>query len=136
MNFRPERTDDELDINLIPLIDVLLVILIFLAATTTFSRYNQLEVVLPRAQADMAATTMISVTVSRDGIYAMDGHVLSGNTAQEIARALAAAAHERSIPAIVISADANASHESVIRVMEAAHMAGIEKLNFATQSAH
>jgi len=133
VNFRPERPSDELEINLIPLIDVLLVILIFLAATTTFSRYSQLEVTLPRAQAEAADTGLINITISRDGIYAMDGRLLSGNTTQDIVQALQAVAPARDAVAIVISADAKASHESVVRVMEAARLAGIERLNFATR---
>lgn len=134
MNFRPERSDDELEINLVPLIDVLLVILIFLAATTTFSRFTQLEITLPQAQADVAVQNTINVTISRDGIYAMDGRLLSGNATHDIAQALRAALHEHSAPTIVITADAQASHESVVRVMEAARSANIERINFATQS--
>ncbi|HLU15165.1 MAG TPA: biopolymer transporter ExbD [Burkholderiaceae bacterium] len=135
MNFRPERPSDDLEINLIPLIDVLLVILIFLAATTTFSRYSQLEVTLPQAQADASTVpAMLNISVSRDGVYAMDGRLLSGNTTQDIVHALQATARNPDT-ALVISADAHATHDSVIRVMEAARLAGIERLNFATQSA-
>ncbi len=134
MNFRPERADDELEINLIPLIDVLLVILIFLAATTTFSRFTQLEITLPQAQADVVTSSMINVTISRDGIYAMDGRLLSGNETRDIALALEAAALGQNAPVIIINADANASHQSVVRVMEAARMANIHNVNFATQS--
>lgn len=134
MNFRPERADDELEINLIPLIDVLLVILIFLAATTTFSRFTQLEITLPQAQADVTTSNMINVTISRDGIYAMDGRLLSGNETRDIALALEAAAQGQNAPVIIINADANASHQSVVRVMEAARMANIHNVNFATQS--
>lgn len=136
MNFRPERSDDELEINLIPLIDVLLVILIFLAATTTFSRFTQLEISLPQARSDIAASGLINVTISRDGIYAMDGRLLSGNTTHDIAQALKAAAQEHATPSIVINADAHATHESVVRIMEAARIARIERINFATQSPH
>lgn len=136
MNFRPQNTNDELDINLIPLIDVLLVILIFLAATTTFSRFSQLEITLPQAQANASVSEMINVTISRDGIYALDGRLLSGNTTEDIAQALEAASRETGNAVIVIAADASASHESVVRVMEAARNARIEKINFATQSTH
>ena len=136
MNFRPERSDDELEINLVPLIDVLLVILIFLAATTTFSRFTQLEITLPQAHADVAVQNMINVTISRDGIYAMDGRLFSGNATHDIAQALSAASHEHGTPTIVITADAQASHESVVRIMEAARIANIERINFATQSPH
>lgn len=135
MNFQPVRTDDDLEINLVPLIDVLLVILIFLAATTTFTRFTQLEITLPQSESTVIQTDQINITISRDGIYAMDDRLLSGNTTQDIAQALEAAAHDPHESSIVIVADARASHESVVRVMEAARMAGIERINFATQGA-
>lgn len=134
MNFRPDRSDDVLEINLVPLIDVLLVILIFLAATTTFSRFTQLEITLPHAQALPGSASMINITISRDGIYAMDGRLVSGNTTQDIAQAITAIAQQHPAPSILIHADAQATHESVIRIMEAASLAKIERINFATQS--
>jgi len=136
MNFRPEHPADDLEINLVPLIDVLLVILIFLAATTTFTRFTQLEITLPEARTDVAQTRLINITVSRDGIYALNDRLLSGNTTQDIAQALKAAVREHHEFTMIITADARASHESVVRVMEAARLAGIEKINFATQSPH
>src|SRR5690606_7529392 len=111
-------------------------ILIFLAATTTFTRVTQLEVVLPEARANVASSDLINVAISRDGIYAMDGRLLSGNTSQDIAQAIRVAIQERNVSAITINADAYASHESVVRIMEAARTAGIRKINFATQSSH
>lgn len=134
MNFRPERPANDLEINLVPLIDVLLVILIFLAATTTFTRITQLEITLPEARVDVAQPRQINITVSRDGIYALNDRLLSGNTTQDIALALRAAAREHHEFTMIITADARASHESVVRVMEAARQAGIEKISFATQS--
>lgn len=134
MNFRHVSENDEPEINLVPLIDILLVILIFLAATTTFTRITQLEVDLPRAAADIAPTNMVTIAISRDGIYAIDGRLLSANTTLDIAQALEAARQQYDGPALVINADAMASHESVVRVMEAARLAGIERINFATQS--
>lgn len=134
MNFRPVRTDDELEINLVPLIDVLLVILIFLAATTTFSRFTHLELTLPQAHGSVSTSEMIHITISRDGIYAMDGRLLTGNTTQDIALALRTVAQEHAAPSIIIHADAQASHESVVRILEAASIARIERINFATQS--
>lgn len=135
MNFRRERADDTLEINLIPLIDVLLVILIFLAATTSFNRFQQMRVALPQASADAPVIqNAITVAISQEGIYALNGELMNGPDAQAIANALRSAARGVTDPVIVINADARATHESVVRVMEAARLAGLERINFATQS--
>lgn len=134
MNFRRGQADDDLEINLIPLIDVLLVILIFLAATTSFTRFNQMELALPEARADALETDAIDVAISQEGLYALNGQLMPGTTAQGIAQALRAAAGGRQDAVLVINADAQTTHESVVRVMEAARLAGIARVNFATQS--
>lgn len=134
MNFRRKIPDDDPEINLIPLIDVLLVILIFLAATTSFTRYNQIKLALPEARADALENQTIDIAVSREGLYALNAQLLSGATAQDLAPALRTAANGRADAVLVINADAQATHESVVRVMEAARLAGIARVNFATQS--
>lgn len=135
MNFRQRRADDDLEINLIPLIDVLLVILIFLAATTSFTRFHQMKVSLPEARADaLAEPEALNIAISQEGLYALDGQLLPGTTAGDIAQALAAAAHDRPEAVLIINADAHSTHESVLRVMEAARQAGISRVNFATRS--
>lgn len=135
MNFRGTRpTSDELEINLIPLIDVLLVILIFLAATTSFVRYTQLQVVLPQAMAEQQAQAALNVAVSQDGRYALNGDLLDAVTPTEIASALRQAAAGNADPMVLISADAQASHQSVVNVMQAARLAGIARINFAAQN--
>lgn len=134
MNFRRRQADDEPEINLIPLIDVLLVILIFLAATTSFTRFNQIKVALPEAHADAPESQALNIAVSQEGIYALNGQLLSDSTVQDIAQALRAGATDKNDAVLVINADAQASHESVVRVMEAARIAGISRVNFAAQS--
>lgn len=136
MNFRRRhRNSDELDINLIPLIDVLLVILIFLAATTTFTRISQLKVALPQASADASSDDKaINIAVSQDGLYALDGQLISGRETADIAAALQNNVKTGPEATLVINADALSSHESVVRVMEAARQAGIHRVNFATQN--
>ncbi len=134
MNFRPRQADEEPEINLIPLIDVLLVILIFLAATTSFTRYSQLQLALPQANAEAQESDTLGMAISQQGIYALDGQLLSGVTAQDLAQALSIAAQGRDDAVLVINADAQATHESVVRAMEAARLAGIARVNFATQS--
>jgi biopolymer transport protein ExbD len=137
MNFIRRHDDDEPEINLVPLIDVLLVILIFLAATTSFTRFQQLKLTLPQASSseptDMKA---IDIAISREGIYALNGQLLAGNNVQDIASALSTARHDQDETTLVINADALSTHESVVRVMEAARVAGIKRVNFATQSRH
>ncbi|SHI03547.1 ExbD/TolR family protein [Pollutimonas bauzanensis] len=134
MNFRRPQSDDEPEINLIPLIDVLLVILIFLAATTSFTRYSQLKVALPEARADAAEIDALNMAISQEGLYALNGQLLPDTTSAEIAQALRNAAGDRKEAILVINADAQTTHESVVRIMEAARLAGISRVNFATQS--
>lgn len=134
MNFRRALGDDDLEINLIPLIDVLLVILIFLAATTSFTRYSQIQLTLPQAQAESASVDTLHIAISREGLYALNGQLLSASSTEDIVPALRAAAKGRDDAILVINADAQATHESVVRVMEAARLAGIPRVNFATQA--
>lgn len=133
MNFRRKLRDDEPDINFIPLIDVLLVILIFLAASTSFNRMQQFEVSLPEARADTPDLQALSIAVSREGLYALDGRLVGEAQVHELADALR---QGRQSPdqAMVINADAQSPHESVMRVLEAARMAGMERIHFAVQS--
>jgi biopolymer transport protein ExbD len=135
MNFGNSRDQDVLEINLIPLIDVLLVILIFLAATTSFARFSQLKVTLPQASAEQKAVAPIEVAISQDGHYALNGNLLEASTATEIADGLRNAAAGKTDPVLVINADALATHQTVVNVMEAARLAGIARVNFATQTA-
>ncbi len=144
MNFRKNLQDDQPEINLIPLIDVLLVILIFLAATTSFNRYQQLKLTLPRASAEAQQQDALHIAVSHDGLYAVQGQLLPGTTTEDIAdalRQLFATSGTDGVPVapedrvLVIDADAQASHAAVVRAMEAARSAGIERVHFATQAA-
>jgi biopolymer transport protein ExbD len=134
MNFNRRSLDDEPEVNLIPLIDVLLVILIFLAATTSFTRYQQMELTLPQASAEALDPDALMIAISQDGVFALNGQLLSATSVEDIAEALGAAAASKPEAVLVINADAKATHEAVVRAMEAARMAGIERVNFATQS--
>ena len=136
MNFRNRRGQhDELDINLIPLIDVLLVILIFLAATTSFARYTQLQITLPEADTEQDTPPAITLDISRDGRYALNGTIIDGGAASEIANQLALAAAGETAPLLLINADAQATHQAVVNAMEAARLAGISQVSFAAQNA-
>lgn len=134
MNFHP-RTKDEPEINLIPFIDVLLVVLIFLMLSTTYSKYTELQLKLPVADADAQrdyAREMV-VAVSRDGRYAVQGTPLAGHTVEAIAAAMGDAKVGKDT-VVIITADAAAPHQTVINVMEAARRIGLSQITFATQS--
>ena len=150
MNFR-RRKSEEPEINLIPFIDVLLVVLIFLMLSTTYSRYSELQINLPVADADRLKEqpAEILVSVSADGRYAINRVPLDGRSIELLAAALQSAAGAaargaaggaaggaasgNNTPVVIVSADALAAHQSVINVLDAARRANLPRLTFATQ---
>jgi biopolymer transport protein ExbD len=134
MDFRT-ASRDEPDINLIPFIDILLVIVIFLVLTTTYSRFTELSINLPSAQANAPKDKPQSLTVAvgRDGRYMLNEQLLPSTQVGALTQALKAAAGNQTNVVVVINADAAASHQSVIAVMDAARRAGLGQLAFATQ---
>lgn len=136
MNFR-SRDRDEPEINLIPFIDVLLVILIFMMLTTTYSKFTQLQLTLPVADVEQMRDRPkeVIVSVAADGRYAVNKTALEDRSVDSVAAALRTAASAGNESIIIISADATAPHQSVVTVMEAARRAGLSQITFATQSA-
>ena len=136
MRVRLRRYREEPEINFIPLIDVLLVILIFLMVTTTYSRFAELQINLPTAEAKKPAERLdqIDVGVDARGNYSINKDVVPGANRDALAAQLKRAAAGMKDPVIVINADAEASHQSVIRVMEAAQSAGYGKITFTIQT--
>jgi biopolymer transport protein ExbD len=136
MNLRRITTRDEPEINFIPLIDVLLVILIFLMVTTTYQRVAELQITLPEAEADPAKQRPREVNVGIDaqGRYVINRAVFTFTGVPALADMLRKSAEGVKDPVVVINADANATHQSVINVMEAARQAGLVHITFATQS--
>lgn len=134
MRFRQNTPDDSPEINLIPLIDVLLVMLIFLAATTTFTRQGVLKIMLPRADAEKQIQTTIDITISQDGRYAVGDRLVDGSDSLSLTEALREAKRDQPDPIVIIYADAMAAHQSVMTAMQAARTAGIGKVHFATQA--
>ncbi len=139
MNFRTQARhgSEDPEINLIPFIDVLLVVLIFLMLTTTYSKFTELQVRLPVADAEAPRQQPreIVVAVGRDGRYAVDRQGLDNTSVEALAAALTSAADGRADTVVIISADAAASHQSVINVMDAARRSRLSQITFATQSA-
>ncbi len=135
MNFQRGRVREEPEINLIPMIDVLLVILIFLMITTTYSKFAGLEINLPTAdaQAQKDQPNEINVMVTAAGEIMVNKAAVAGSDVAAIAAALRSAAGEAKEPVVIINADAKATHQSVIDVMQAAQQSGLSHISFATQ---
>lgn len=135
MNFQRGKKHEELEINFVPLIDVLLVIIIFLIVSATFSRVSELQINLPTAEANAPEEKplVINVDVDAAGHYVVNKNDLGEAGVDAIAVAMRKAVGEGKEPTIIISADAKATHQSVINVMEAARQAGYIHITFATQ---
>jgi biopolymer transport protein ExbD len=135
MNFRP-RAKEEPEINLIPFIDVLLVVLIFLMLTTTYSKFTEMQLKLPVADVDVQRDypREVVVAVSADGRYMINRLPVSGRSTEALSQSLVEAAKAGKETVVIISADATATHQSVITVMEAARRVGLTQITFATQS--
>ncbi len=135
MRFRPPRTDPP-EINLIPFIDVLLVILIFLMLSTTYSKFTELQITLPSADADKLKDRPqeIVVSVAADGRYVINHQPVEGRSVDILGNALRQAAAGRGDASLIISADAASAHQSVINVMDAARRVGLTRVTFAAQT--
>ena len=136
MNFRRGRREDYPEINLIPFIDILLVIVIFLAVTTTYARFAELKIDLPTSGAEQTPTQpkQIEVAVGESGRYQVDDAAVGDASVDELAAALKKAAGDQTEPVVVINADARAAHQSVVNVMEAARRVGLTRITFVTQT--
>jgi biopolymer transport protein ExbD len=137
MNFRRGRREDYPDINLIPFIDILLVIVIFLAVTTTYARFAELKINLPTSSAEQTPTPpkQIEVAVAESGRYQVGDVAVGDASIEALADALQKAAAGQTEPVVVINADARAAHQSVVNVMEAARRVGLSRITFVTQTA-
>ncbi len=135
MNFQRGKSHEEPEINFIPLIDVLLVIIIFLIVNATFSRNSELQINLPTAEANTPEDKplVINVDIDAAGNYMVESKQ-AGASVDEIAAALKAAVGGGKEPTIIINADAKSTHQSVVNVMEAARVANYTHITFATQA--
>lgn len=136
MNFRSGQRDEP-ELNLIPFIDILLVVLIFLVLTTTYSKFSELQVNLPVADADkqQSQPNEVLVTITKDSRIAVNGAMLGNGSVGALSEALAEAARNEKDTVIVINADAAATHQTVVSVMDAARRTGLARITFSTQSA-
>ena len=137
MNFQRGKQKEPLEINLVPLIDVMMVILIFLMITTTYSKYTELQINLPTANAEkqLERASEVTVLVNAQGQYVINRSPVTFRSIEQLAEELKRAAGAMKEPVVVISADATATHQAVVRVMEASRLAGLSQITFTTQSA-
>ncbi|MDA9913792.1 biopolymer transporter ExbD [Methylophilaceae bacterium] len=135
MNFRRGSQEDELEINFIPLIDVLLVIIIFLVVSTTFSKFSELKINLPTAEAIPQEKDLdkIDIVITSDNQYFINDVQINNNTIAGILEELQKLKSNNDLPTVIINADAMSNHQSVINVMEAARLSGLNKVTFATK---
>jgi biopolymer transport protein ExbD len=136
MNFRGTRKEDP-EINLIPLIDVFLVIIIFLMLTTTYSRFAELQINLPTAEAEkqQERTNEISVVMNSSGQYLVNRRAVTFRDVPTFSEELRSAGAKMKDPVVVINADSNVTHQAVVRVMDAARQAGYGQIAFAVEQA-
>ena len=137
MNFRRGKQAEPLEINLVPLIDVMMVILIFLMISTTYSRYTELAITLPTAESEKQPerSSEIQVLVNAQGNYVINKTPVPFRSTEQLASELRRVASGLKEPVVVISADASTTHQAVVRIMEAARVAGLSQITFTTQSA-
>jgi len=136
MNFQRGKEKEPLEINLVPMIDVMLVILIFLMITTTYSKYSELQINLPTANAEkqLERSNEVSVLVNAQGQYVINRTPVTYRSIEQLADELKRASSAMKEPVVVISADATATHQAVVRIMEASRLAGLSQITFTTQS--
>jgi len=122
--------------NLVPLIDVLMVILIFLMVTTTYARFAELQINLPQAAGEASADkpSVLNIAVDAAGRYTIDEKPINFISPESFGEAMKRAAGAMKEPIVIIGADASATHQSVINIMEAARLAGYTHITFTTQA--
>jgi biopolymer transport protein ExbD len=133
MKFQPSRSDEP-ELNLVPLIDVLLMTLIFLVVTTSFSKETQLRIKLPEASAETKVTeNTVRILIDAQGNYYLGDQQLASQSSDSLRGAMLRLAGKMKDPVIVIHADSKAPHGAVVKVMDAAQRLGYSRLTFATQ---
>ena len=135
MNFQPKKGDDDIDVNVIPMIDIFLMLLIFFMLSTTFLRKSELNITLPKASADQTEPSLdtINIAIDSQGNLFVNDQALVNSRLYTIREALRDAAKDMDKPILAIHADAQATHQSVIKVMDAARQLNLVNITFATQ---
>ena len=133
--YKTRNREEEPEINLVPFIDVLLVIIIFLAVSTSYSKLSQLNIKLPSADAVSIEnkSNQIEISITFDGKLFANGDPIEFTSPLKFAQQLQLLSKGNDDPTIIINADAETTHQSVINIMESCRLAGYTKVNFLTK---
>lgn len=134
MNFR-RQSKEELSVNLTPLIDIVFLLLIFFMVSTTFTKESQLNISLPEASAELSEVppASIEILITDAGTYSINGQALVNSQIETLKKGITKVLEGREAVPVVISADAKATHESVVRAMDAAGQLGLINLSITTR---
>ncbi len=134
MKFR-QREPDNPDINVTPLIDIVFLLLIFFMVSTTFKQEFEVGIDLPQASSQQRLEQKnLEITIDAQGRMAVNQEMLANNRLDTLKQALREIAGEQRRQHVVISADAKAPYQFVIRAMDAARQLGFSRLSFATRA--
>ena len=135
MNFRRKSSLEDPEINFIPLIDVLLVIIIFLVVSTTFSKFSELKINLPIAEANQSKDKddSINIIITEDGQYSINERIIESVILEKLVTELKAESNGKTNMPVIINADAMTTHQSVVDVMEASRLVGLNRITFSTK---
>ncbi|MFL3023466.1 MAG: ExbD/TolR family protein [Methylophilaceae bacterium] len=135
MNFRRKSSLEDPEINFIPLIDVLLVIIIFLVVSTTFSKFSELKINLPIAEANQSKDKddSINIIITEDGQYSINERIIESVSLEKLVTELKAESKGKTDIPVIINADAMTTHQSVVDVMEASRLVGLNRITFSTK---
>ena len=135
MKFRVTERRDEPELNLIPLIDIIFILLIFFITTTTFNREAEISIELPVAKADPVRTQdqTLEIIIDAQGQFYINHQLVVNTEIETLKRAIRKAAEGLKDPPVVISADAKTPHQAVVTAMSAAQQVGFVHLTFATK---
>ena len=135
MNFRRKSSLEDPEINFIPLIDVLLVIIIFLVVSTTFSKFSELKINLPIAEANQSKDkdNSINIIITEDGQYSINERIIETVSLEKLVAELRAESNGKTDMPVIINADAMTTHQSVVDVMEASRLVGLNRITFSTK---
>ena len=135
MNFRRKSSLEDPEINFIPLIDVLLVIIIFLVVSTTFSKFSELKINLPIAEANQSKDKddSINIIITEDGQYSINEKIIEAVNLEKLVVELKAESNGKTDMPVIINADAMTTHQSVVDVMEASRLVGLNRITFSTK---
>ena len=135
MNFKRKSSLEDPEINFIPLIDVLLVIIIFLVVSTTFSKFSELKINLPIAEANQSKDKddSINIIITEDGQYSINERIIEAVSLEKLVVELKAESNGKTDMPVIINADAMTTHQSVVDVMEASRLVGLNRITFSTK---